>query len=1009
MAQALQQPTNALPPLAAPREHGGRRTGTQHLVVALLRLMAFQFNHRSAIREVLRVDGGWLDFTLGVRTERDTVRAGIRFESGRARAFADLPPSPDTTLVYADESALLQMLRVTPNEVLNLLMRNRVRAVGNFTYLNLFNYLLSVLLGGVHRRMEKKRQTREARWRKEMGQGSTDRSKERPKKTRLKTPSIDPGVRALPDPYLPDLSLDDFPRLKRFLEIHFTEKPELSAERARLVTEWHKANGFETDAGGRPWNPVVRQAEVFRHLMENRKPIIRAGDLLAGTTTDKEIGVVIYPDAHGTLIWGELHSAPHRELNPYRVSEDTARVLHREVFPYWTHRNFREWVRERHDNPLCQRIDERFAVYFIWKAVGISHTIPDYPRLLREGTLGIAAEIDRELAGRTNGDAEKRDTLEAMKIALRGLDAYAENLSRQAVDEASAEADPIRRRELETIAAACARVPRLPARTLFEAVQAVWIAWVGLHMENTNTGLSLGRLDQWLQPYFEADMAALAGDEERAAYIRGAVELIGCLYMRCTDHLPLIPDIGNYLFGGSSSDQAITLGGVTPEGTDAVNDMTYVFLKVTELLGIRDPNVNARYDPETNSDAYLTRLCEVNEITHATPSVHNDRAVFRSLRPMGYPEADIRDWSATGCVEPTLSGKHMGHTGGTMMSLVAALEMALHDGRHPLMNWKVGPSTGRIEDGAFPDFESFYAAFCAQMAFLIEQAVAYNNLLSEAHAVIRPTPCLSALIQGTIASGLDVTRGGARYNSSGVACIGLADVTDSLMVIKKLVYDEGRVAFAELKAAIDADFAGYEKLHALVRRKVPLFGSGNAEAREMADRVARFVHDVYSGHRNFRGGPYATGFWSMSNHVAFGTLAGALPSGRRAGKAFTPGLTPEPGASPSLLDNLRDVAELDPTSLNNNVAFNVKVVPAAADTHAKVVDTMRAYVRSYFDLGGMQMQLNVVSSETLRDAMAHPEDYRDLLVRISGYNAYFVTLNRDMQIELIERSEYGIG
>ncbi|HEY5493722.1 MAG TPA: pyruvate formate lyase family protein, partial [Candidatus Anoxymicrobiaceae bacterium] len=500
----------------------------------------------------------------------------------------------------------------------------------------------------------------------------------------------------------------------------------------------------------------------------------------------------------------------------------------------------------------------------------------------------------------------------------------------------------------------------------------------------------------------------LATLEEKAAYVKRAIELVGCFYLRCTDHLPLIPDIGNYLFGGSSSDQAITLGGVTPQGEDAVNDMTYVLLKVTEMLGIRDPNVNARFNPEKNSDAYLKRLCEVNLITAATPSMHNDLAVMASLAEFGYPAEDLRDWSATGCVEPTLSGKHMGHTNCMMMNMVAAFEMAMNDGHHPLMNWDVGPRTGSIEAGDFATFEDFFDAFTTQLGFLVDNSVEYNNMLGEAHSLIRPTPLLSSLQDDCIKKGKDATGGGARHNSSGAACIGLADITDSLMVIKKLVYDEGRIGFAELKRAVDANFEGCQALHALVTHKVPLFGSGSHEAVEMANRVAKFAHDAFGAHRNFRGGPYTSGFWSMSNHVAFGTLTGALPSGRLAGKAFTPGLTPEPNASPNLLDNIRDVASLDARNMNNNIAFNVKVVPSASDSHQQVVEHMFSYVKTYFELGGMQMQMNVVTTDMLRDAMTHPESYRNLLVRISGYNAYFVTLNRDMQLELIERAEYGI-
>jgi formate C-acetyltransferase len=631
----------------------------------------------------------------------------------------------------------------------------------------------------------------------------------------------------------------------------------------------------------------------------------------------------------------------------------------------------------------------------------------DYPKLLKIGARGIIGEIRRELEKDQAADRLKKDTLEAMILCYEGLIAYARNLSAQAAAEAREEADERRKAELERLAEICARVPENPCTTLDEALNAIWIHWVGVHMENTNAGFSLGRMDQWLQPYFVSDLKKIRGRKKREEYIRRAIELVGCFYMRCTDHLPLIPDIGNYLFGGSSSDQAITLGGVTPEGEDAVNDMTYIFLKVTEMLGIRDPNVNARFHRGKNSETYLRRLCEVNINTTSTPSIHNDEVVMASLEEFAYPQEHLRDWAATGCVEPTLSGRHIGHTNCMMFNMVAALEMAMYNGRHPLMRWDVGPKTGNVDNGSFPTFDDFFQAFCTQLDFLMDNSCEYNRLLGEAHSVLRPTPFISGLVEGCIANGRDATKGGALYNSSGTACIGLADITDSLMAVKKLVYDEKKVTLKEIREAMETNFENNGYLHSLVRNKVPLFGSGSPEAVEMANRVTRFIHDRFGAHTNFRGGRYTAGFWSMSNHVAFGTLTGALPSGRLAGKPFTPGLTPEAHASRNLLDNIRDVSRLEPKSMNNNIAFNVKVVPSPKESHQVAVDHVYSYVKTYCDLGGMQMQFNVVSSSTLRDAMAHPENYRDLMVRISGYNAYFVTLNRDMQMELIERAEYG--
>ncbi|PKN52956.1 MAG: formate acetyltransferase [Deltaproteobacteria bacterium HGW-Deltaproteobacteria-13] len=970
------------------------------------KFFAFNFNTRPSLNKYLKCDDGWINFTFGIKTENGSVEQAMAFENGKVRVLNNIPEKPDAQLIFADEDAVKDAATLPPNRLMLALMENRIVTRGNLGYLQLINFYLSLLLKHIHIAKLKKETKTEKR--KYDSAKAAKNSIEGRSLRQLKAAAVDPGVKFLPDPYLAEYSLNDFPRVKDFLDIHLKTRAAICHERPELLTRYYRENGFETDKNGKALVPELRQAQAFKYLMENKIPLIRKNDLIAGTNTTKEIGVIIYPDAHGTMIWPELITAPYRPLNPYDVDPETMDVLHNKVFPFWIGRNFREWVRDHKGYPTCQKLDERFAACFLWKTVALSHTILNYPEILKLGTNGIIAKIDKELSETPKSEQQKLDTLRAMKISLEGINAYAKNLSGEAERLVRQETEPVRKNELLHLAGICGRVPQNPCTTFDEAVNAMWIMWIGVHMENTNAGFSLGRLDQWLQPYFTADMEKLKNERDKQQYIKHAIELIGCFYMRCTDHLPLIPDIGNYLFGGSSSDQAITLGGVTPEGEDAVNDMTYIFLKVTEMLSIRDPNVNARYNRSKNSTAYLKRLCEVNLNTTATPSIHNDEAVMASLAEFNYPAEHLRDWSATGCVEPTLSGRHIGHTNCMMFNMVAAFEMALNNGRHPLMRWDLGPKTGDIKAGDFKDYESFFNAFATQLRFLADQTCEYNNFLGEAHQAIRPTPFISALIEGSLKSGKDVTKGGALYNSSGTACIGLADITDSLMVIKKLVFEEKKIAFGQLLDAVNTNFKNDPALLALIKNKITLFGSGNEEALATANRVTKLAHDIFIEHTNYRGGKYTAGFWSMSNHVAFGTLTGALPSGRLAGKAFTPGLTPEPHASKSILDNIRDVAKLKPENMNNNIAFNVKVVPSAEESHQKTVDNIYSYVKTYSDLGGMQIQLNVVSSKTLRDAMEHPENYQNLLVRISGYNAYFVTLNRDMQIELIERAEFGI-
>ncbi|HPK43766.1 MAG TPA: pyruvate formate lyase family protein [Spirochaetota bacterium] len=982
--------------------------GTRIIIFLFLKFIAFNFNNRKSLNRYLTSKDGWLNFSIGLKTEDNSLQYGISFFEGKVAVTKTIAHDAKAVMIFKNDEAARKLLLGTPTDVIYMLLKSDVRIEGSISYANIFSFFISLLFHDVQKRaMKTERKKDDKTVKRQQPEHNKQLSDEivKRRKERLKAEGADPHVVYLDDAYLSKYSMDDFPRLQRFLHDHLTKKPAVCAERAYLLTKWYRENGFEKDSSGNNWDPIVRNALAYKYMMENRKPLINDESLLAGTTTSKPIGCPIYPDGSGIMIWNELMTISYRTYNPFDIDEQTREVLHFDVFPFWLHRNFREWVRDKYNNPLSQQLDERYALYFNWKQATISHTIPNFPKVLAMGTLGMIQEMHEEL--NSGCGEEKQNCLTAMILCLEGVNAYAQNLSKQAMGDSNREQNPQRKQELLTIADICSRIPMHGAQTLHEAVMAVWIIWIALHMESMNAGLSLGRLDQWLQPYFVNDMKNIP-PEKRDEYMKFALELIGDFYMRCTDHFPLTPDLANFYFGGSSSDQAITLGGVTPEGTDAVCDMTYIFLKVTEMLSVRDPNVNARYMPGVNSDTYLKRLCEVNLITAATPSMHNDAAIIKALTPMGYPINDIRDWSATGCVEPTLSHKHFGHTNMQMMNMVAALEMTLNNGYHPLTRLDVGPKTGRPEDGVFTTFDTFFDAFTQQFAFLIDQSIDYNNKLAEAHQLIRPTPLLSAFIEGCLEKGKDVTMGGAKYNSSGTAIIGLADVTDSMMAIKKLVYDEKRYAFADIKKAVDSNFAHDAVLLSLVHKKIPLFGSGSDEAVAMANRITTWAHDHYSKMPHYRGGAYATGFWSMSNHVAFGTLTGALPSGRLAGKPFTPGLTPQPFASKNLLDNIRDVARLNPENCNNNIAFNVKVVPSAIESRQKTVNDMFSYVKTYFELGGMQIQMNVVTSAVLRDAMAHPENYRNLIVRISGYNAYFVTLNRQMQLELIERAEYGI-
>ncbi len=967
---------------------------TPAVVWAALEAMALAVSVRPVLRRELRgvhpsgTPWEWRS-RLKFVTRDGSIVAHAVIGGGRMRAGLGAVRDPDLTLRFRDRAAMRHFF-LPGTDPLNLLLDNDIDFVGNMTHLSRFAYLSSSLVLGGKPRTE--------------GPGGSAWALEgalKPRRVGLPCPKPPVGeTRFLQDPSLCGYRLEDFPRIRAQLVRHYQTQPEICSERARLLTAFMVSRDPGDDA-----RPVWRQARALHHLLTNKRAIVRDDDLLVGTTTSRPVGVVLYPETFATTFWPELLTVQTRELNPYRISDEDIDILAREVFPFWMDGSIREVARAMGDNPEALRLDERMVLTFLWKSYALSHTIADLPAVLGRGLEAIA--VENEARTTQVEDIEHRQVCRAMALCCRGVMDYAGRLSARAAELARAPGtDEHRRGELLEIARICAKVPRDPATSLHEAIQAVWIVFLCLHQENVNAGLSIGRLDVWLEPFFARDLEGAADDEERERLVARALELVCALMVKLGDHLPLVPDVGNRLFGGSSSNQAITLGGLTGEGDSAVCDMTWVFLKATELLALRDPNMNARFAPGVNSDAYLWRLCEVNRITGATPSLHNDDAMLPVLEGEGFSLEEARDWAATGCVEPTVCGRHFGHTGCIMFNMVAPLDMALRDGVHPLIGERVGPATGPAR--GFDGFEDFLEAYRRQLGWLLDMAIQGNNLLGRGHRREKPTPLLSALFQGPLDSGRDVVDGGALHNSTGTAMVGLPDVVDSLAAIKVLVYDRGSLTLADLVEALDRDFEGDEALLAELLRKAPKLGQDHPLPGEFARDLQAFVMERYRAADHYRGGRYFPGYWSMSNHVAFGMLTGALPSGRRRGAAFAPGLTPSPLCGAPLTDQIRAVASLNVAHMPNSLAFNVKVAAGGKDEHRAVVDRMAAYARAYFELGGMQMQFNAVDTQTLRDAVEHPELHRDLLVRISGYNAYFVELNPNMQRELIERMEHDL-
>jgi len=825
---------------------------------------------------------------------------------------------------------------------------------------------------------------------------------------------------------LPDLSLPACRltlRVERLRCAYFSAIPEVCSERALLLTEYHQEHKL---LGRDRRITALEKARAYRHVLANRCAIVRfrnarkkGGErfeftdesLFAGSTTGKFKGVPLYPEFLALTLWPELRTITHRAQNPYYLDEEDVGLLNRKVFPAWLDHSLFELA--RHRNGQTQQFDlyQQLVFFLASKPNCISHTIPCLSRAVNDGLRAIIDDA-REHAS-SAGNPSQVEFYQAMAEALEGIVDYSHRLADEAEARARGEPDGPTKTELLELAHIHRRVPEKPAGTFREGLTTVWLCWIALHLENANAALSLGRLDQLLYDLYRQDIDA------GTLSVQGAVELLGCLWLKIGDHVPTIAEAGEQLFGGTGSNQAITIGGVDAEGRDAVNDLTYVILRAIELMKLRDPNLNARHMAGVNPPEYLRRLCEANIRTGATPAIHNDRAIIHALVGKGDPLEHARDYGVVGCVEPCSAGRHYGHTGALVINLTSALELALFNGCHRHTGLRdedrVGPATG--DPGDFESWEQFRDAFQAQVTWLAEQAVWMNERMGEIHQDFYPTPLLSALFEGPMEKGKDLIDGGAVINSSGVTIIGLADVADSLSAIQRAVFGDKLVSFERLQEALIDDFEGDDYLRTWLMNpeRSPKYGNEDKDADRNVAWIVELLDCIFAHKTNYRDGQYRVGYWTMTNHAGFGRLMGALPSGRRRGENFTSGITPVSRVTPWLTQTLNSVASVPSRCLSSGVALNIKFTPGALDTEEAMVEAFANVVEAYFDESkppdaqGVEIQFNVIDHETLQAAAEHPGNYPDLLVRVSGYTAYFKDLNPQMQREIIERTEYSLA
>ncbi len=915
-------------------------------------------------------------------------------------------------------------------------------------------------------------------------------------------------IKTLTDLALCNITIEQYPVVKEWRRKLFDPDfvPEVCDELPRLLTEYM----VKTESAG--MHPYTRRANAINYIFSNKTAIVKETDLLPGQTTTSFVGPVVYADTIGYCIWPELKTLNNRRVNPTKIRSEVADRLNKEIFPYWLNRktvqevarysdydtdkyesNDRvnrgklpdgtssidpKLVKKAGETPRCQELLERVAFYLSDKATCVSHTTPDFENMLKYGLNGLIKKIQEDLGNGIGKTDEQKIFMESVITVFEGANKYAAHLAEAAVKVGNT--------ELERI---CRKVPSNPAETLQEALAAIWICYHLLLQENTNFGLSFGRMDQLLNPYYMSDWEKLSNAKEKEDYTAKAVEMVCHFFLHSCDHVPLSTEGAETLFAGSGSNQALTLGGTRIENgekIDAVNDMTYIILKTTELLAVRDPNVHVRFHKDIHNgkahdepkyNPYLMRISQVNIITRATPAIHGDVPVTEAMADYyrqheGVSEeealADAYDYSSIGCIEQNSTGKHYGNSGSTLLVIPAVLELAIFGGKHRSSGVDDdGPNlfTGKKEYTTKPftklkSMSEFIDAFRFQLDEMARHAVQNNNYLGRSIEKVRPSPFLSGLYVGTIntpesngASLKDVASGGAKYNSSGVAIIGIADIIDSFCVIDALVFG-GEVTNEELLAAMMANFEEEylsklpdnltltsERLRVINEkiRLTPKYGAGveldgkynNKMAVDYTHSITKMIQDVFYKYRNHRGGRYLVGYWSMTNHAGFGMLAQALPNGRKSGAPFASGITPcsgivkRDGSKVNALDHIRSVASVDANTVQNGYTYNLSLTTQDRSRFREDTETFAGYMKSFIDENGVLVQLCVASIKELQAAhnavnlAAKPEisaaereaaiePFKDLMIRVAGYSAYFVSINSQMRQEIIARSNFAL-
>jgi pyruvate formate-lyase/glycerol dehydratase family glycyl radical enzyme len=797
------------------------------------------------------------------------------------------------------------------------------------------------------------------------------------------------------------------PRIERLRQRYFSYKPSICIERARIAYQYYSEPKNQS-------LPIIRQkAGAFRAVL-NRLPItIYEDELVVGSLASRPRAYPMFPENFGTLFAKELDTVSTRWPDPFEISDSDRREFQEKILPFWDGRSEIERF-----NSLLTPIERNFIFRNpddLTRGSGIismnpalfgsgGHIALDFPKVLEKGFLGIKQEAVTALGRLDPLSAEnigKRGFYLAVIECCEGMTEFGLRFSQLAKEMASKETNPQRREELHHLHEVCARVPGSPARTFNEALQSLWFSYIASLQEDYNRCSPLGRVDSFLYPFYQRDM------ETKRLTVAQAQELLDCLWLKLGESNFINWGSFSKLAAGFPVQQQIPVGGQTREGKDAANPLTYQCIQATMNTRLHQPSLTVRLHKETPLELYR-KACELSRMGMGHPSFFNDEVVVPALVKSGVSVEDARDYTPVGCVGAEVSGCGKGAHNGGYLNSASALEFTLTRGFWRNSQKQVSMETENPRE--FATFEQFWDAFESHLRNIMRIHIAVSLKVEYLHEQCYPTPYLSTLTRGCLEKGRDKTRGGAVYNlGMSFRTVDLGNVADSLTAIKKLVFEEKSISMGQLLDAVEKNFEGNEALRQRLITRAPHYGNDDGDADDMARKIVSVISDECSHAKSYFGGPFYPGYGSVSSHGPFGSVMGAFPDGRKAGAPLTDGIGPvhnRDHSGPTSL--LKSVSKMGHVDLSGGSILNIKFPPKVVEGEKGLANFI-SFLKSFVQLKIWHCQFNIVNAETLRDAQRHPENYQDLLIRVAGYSSFFTILPKELQDDIIDRTEHSLS